>query len=213
MIAVHNLYFLPPAASFSSFMHAEEILFEACEHYQKRSYRNRYAINTSQGKLLLSIPLAKGKNEHCPVRDVRIAYDEDWTKNHLHTIRTAYGKTPYFEHYFSAFEALLNRKEQFLFDLQHAAIEWSFKMLRLNIPYHFTQSYVVAYPSDVADNRTQSKHTDHQPDQTTSPSYPQPWQEKHGFVDGLSILDTLFCCGPETMLYLQPYKINLEAQS
>ena len=32
------------------------------------------------------------------------------------------------------------------------------------------------------------------------PPYPQLFQERHGFLDGLSVLDGLFCLGPELPL-------------
>jgi len=157
-IAVHHLFFLAPVQFYCEYIQRSTVLFEACEHYQKRSHRNRYVLNSSQGRLELSIPLRKGKNQQCPIRDVQISYDEPWHVRHFQTIRSTYGKSAFFEYYGDGIEKILHKKHSFLFDLN---------------------SLPVPKP------------------------YAQPWQDKLGFVSELSILDVLFCCGPESAMVLR----------
>ncbi len=198
-------FFLPPVQVYAHSITSNLLTIEVCDHYQKRTCRNRYWINSSQGPLCLSIPLRKGKNQQCPMRDVQIAYDENWNVRHLQSVRSAYGKSAYFEHYFPAFERLLSKRNDFLIDLNKAALEWSLKAIGLRIDLQETTSYLAEYPENVRDLRelavqnptTSTVHAA----QPTIP-YAQPWEEKFGFIDGLSILDVLFCCGPESLTIL-----------
>lgn len=57
------------------FKHAldKKIIIEAHEHYQKRSWRNRYYIGSNQGAVSMSIPLNK-ENKSMPIQEVNISH-------------------------------------------------------------------------------------------------------------------------------------------
>jgi len=99
-----------PVSFFTKYKLSEKVWIEMHENYQKRSWRNRYQILSSQGPEMMSIPLVKGKNEKQPVSEVRIAYDEPWVTRQLQTLRSAYGKSPYFEDIFPDIERILHKK-------------------------------------------------------------------------------------------------------
>ena len=61
---------------------AEILELEQKENYNKSSYRNRMEIATSNGKLVLSIPLKKGKHQGQPIRDVQIDNHYHWKSQH-----------------------------------------------------------------------------------------------------------------------------------
>src|ERR1043165_2589546 len=72
---------------------------ERYEHYQKLSYRNRCYIAGPNGTILLSVPLAKGKNQRTVMKDVRISNEENWQSQHWKTLVSAYRRSPWFEYY------------------------------------------------------------------------------------------------------------------
>jgi hypothetical protein len=152
---------------------------EACEHYQKGSFRNRCHIAGPNGVQRLSIPLVKGKHNQMPIKEVRIAYDEPWQVRHWRSIRTAYGNAPYFEHYADDLAPHYEKHYTFLFDL-------NLELLRLVLQQKLgwqgeivlSTSYI---PADLPKDLPQQ--------------YPQVFEDKHGFLPDLSILDLLFCCG------------------
>ena len=99
-----------PIGIFAHYLNKDEIIVEKHENYQKRSFRNRYDILTTNGVLRLTIPLCKGKNNKMPITEVKLAYDDNWVDIHLQTIRSAYGKSPYFEFYFDDLEKIFARR-------------------------------------------------------------------------------------------------------
>lgn len=190
-----------PVFLYSLFTAADEIIIEQHENYQKRSFRNRYTLLTANGPVTMSIPLQKGKNQQMPVRDVRVAYDSHWISKHLQCIRSAYGRSPYFDHYFDKIAELLNKRHIFLFDLNMETFLWVLKQLHLDINVRITDRYQKEY-DDLSDFRSFN------PDDISCPvKYTQVWEEKFNFTPNLSVLDLLFCTGPEAPGILVKMKI------
>jgi hypothetical protein len=178
---------LGPISNWSLYTQSENLYIEKHEHYQKRSSRNRYTILTSQGPLSLTVPLRKGKNNQKPITDVQIAYDEPWIENHCHTIRSAYGKSAFFEYYYPEYKSILERKYTYLFELNNAFLLWALAKTKLNIKVFNTTDYIKD-ANGFQDFR--NKKVSHK-----IVPYPQVWEEKLDFVSNLSILDLLFCQG------------------
>jgi hypothetical protein len=187
---------LAPIATYHHMLGAQITYIEACENYQKRSTRNKYDILTAQGRHTLHIPLRKGKHQQLPIREVRIAYDEPWIKLHQSAIRSAYGKSPFFEYYYDEWAAILDREYESLFDLNTALRDWTMAKLKTKIEISETTTYD-RDPSPIVDLRGRSVVDDirYRP-------YVQVWQEKFGFVENLSILDLLLCMGPQALSYI-----------
>ncbi len=164
-----------------------------CENYQKRSQRNRYDIVTSHGKMTLTIPLQKGKNQQMPISDVLIAYDEDWIDKHLHAIKSAYGRSPFFEYYFDDLAVIFQKKVSHLTQLNHTLHLWFIAKTKLDVTVEQTQTYIKQYENGL-DLRGNSPVLS----PTNKVTYVQVWQEKFGFIPNMSILDLLFCEGPNT---------------
>ena len=175
--------YLPPVAWFVVIRDATEFALEAHENYQKGGWRNRCRIAGPNGVQLLSIPLEKGKHQQTPIRDVRISYAENWQKVHWRSIRTAYGNAPYFEHYEEDLARFFQTKADFLFDFNLGLIQFLLKKTGWIGSVIFTSGY-----------QGQSEL----PEFTTK-SYPQVFEDRHGFLPGLSMLDALLCCGPALM--------------
>ncbi|MBC7883975.1 MAG: WbqC family protein [Saprospiraceae bacterium] len=196
-IILHETQIFGPVDIYAAYTKADILLIEKHEHYQKRSFRNRYDILTANGRQTLSVPLSKGKNAGIYITDVTISYDENWIVQHLQSIRSAYGKSPYFEFYFQDLEKLLLKKHKFLFDLNLESLEFTLKKLKLHVTLEYTNSYQKTY-SDTIDlrkttwNQTESRN-----------KYTQVWAEKFEFVPNLSILDLLFCEGPHSVQVLK----------
>ena len=109
-----EVQYFPPIEYFKQLFQFPHVVIEAHENYQKGSYRNRCHIANSTGIQVLSVPLRKGKNAKQPIREVAIAYDMDWQKQHWQSIRTAYGSAPFWEHYASQLEPLFFKKYDYL---------------------------------------------------------------------------------------------------
>ena len=185
-----------PVSSYMLYQQSQLLKIEQYENYQKRSYRNRYTILSTNGPITLSIPLCKGKNQKTTITDVTIAYDEPWVDIHLQTIKSAYGRSPFFDFYYPDIEVILQKKHTHLFQLNTQCLTYLIKKLRLEVTIGYTDSYNKEY-SEYKDIRNVDLQKD-----INFKKYAQVWNEKYVFTPNLSILDLLFCTGPEAATVL-----------
>ena len=121
-VLIESMLF-PPIPAIGAIVKHSAFIFEACENYQKRSFRNRFYIAGPNGIELCSIPLLKGKHQKQLIKDVQIAYYEDWHVGLLRQIQACYGSAPYFDFLFPELEHLFTRKYDLLFDLNLKSME------------------------------------------------------------------------------------------
>lgn len=204
--ALLSIHYLPCIQYFTKFLLHEIVWIEQQEHYQKRSYRNRTLIAAANGTLRLSIPLQKGKHQQQHIQDVRIAYDENWPQQHWQSIRSAYGNAPFFEHYEEDLYSFFSQKHSFLVDFNLNILRTLLKLIGLPENFKLTEQYQTkpTFPMkdyrDILSPKTYPAETD---PYFKNVKYVQVFEEKHGFLPNLSILDALFCKGPETLILLE----------
>lgn len=193
---VSELHYLPSVAFFAAIQDASVLMVERCEHFEKQSYRNRCYINTPHGTITMVIPLT-GKHGKTRIDEVRIDYGQKWLNNHWRTISSSYGKAPFFEYYADDLHGVLNRRHEFLYDLNLELLTMCLRWLRREIGIRETLSYEKEYPTDIYDirNRIHPKDTAY----INRIYQPIPYYQVFGnsFADNLSIVDLVFCCGPE----------------
>jgi hypothetical protein len=184
------LPYIPPVLWLKAVQPYSSVALEACENYSKGSWRNRCAIAGPNGMQLLSVPLAKGKNQQKPIREVEISYEIPWQRQHWRSIQTAYGNAPFFEHYRDDLLPFFEKQPRFLFDLNLEWLAFFQKKWKWNLNIQPTQQF---FPPD-----TWPDGPDHRltwPD-IAPERYPQVFSERHGFISNLSALDALMCVGP-----------------
>ena len=204
--AVIEAHYLPSIQYFSKLAHYPMVWIEQHEHYEKRSYRNRCHIAGSNGLIRLSIPLLKGKNQQQNIQDTQIAFHEPWMSQHWSSIQSAYGNAPFFEYYAEALGSLYQQPIHSLFQWNLKLLELLLRFIPLETTIQLTETYQKVIPEPIADlrNTIQPKSTHQKVDHHFHPvAYPQVFSEKHGFSPNLSILDLLFCTGPQAILYLE----------
>jgi hypothetical protein len=182
------------------------VCIEQFENYRKGSFRNRTSIATANGVLALSIPLAKGKHQQTSIKAVEIDNSLNWQLQHWRSIKTAYGNSPYFEYYGEDIKALYEKKYDLLFDFCLEAHNLMLELLNLPAELTFTESFQKVVDSQYIDARNAilPKNYTKMLDIHFNPiAYPQVFEDRHGFLPNLSILDLLFCAGPEAISYLQ----------
>ncbi|HMR17857.1 MAG TPA: WbqC family protein [Sphingobacterium sp.] len=177
-----------------------EILLEKYEHYPKQTYRNRARIATANGVLDLTLPIQHGRKEHVPMKDVRINYDHDWQRLHWLSIQTAYRSSAYFEYYEEDFAFFFEKKEEFLMDYNVAQLDLLLKILKINVPVSFTDRYEKQY-TDTTDYRD-SIHPKKASVYENPKPYYQVFEDRHGFIADLSIIDLIFNQGPQSRSFL-----------
>jgi hypothetical protein len=177
-------------------------MLEVNEHFVKQTSRNRCYILTAQGKDALSVPLTN-KHGKTLIRDVRIDYSQKWMNNHWRTIQSAYGKAPFFEHYAGDLHGVLYSRVEFLCELNLNLLTMCLKWLRWEKEISETLAYQKQYLTRLSDLRSCIN-----PKETASiakfyKAIPYLQVFGNAFAENLSIIDLIFCCGPEASRILR----------
>ncbi|MBP7183899.1 MAG: WbqC family protein [Saprospiraceae bacterium] len=193
-------HYLPSIAFFALAQYYGNLTLEAKENFRKGSYRNRCEIMSSNGKMALSVPLEKGKNENMPITDVKISYDSPWQHQHWMSLQSAYGKSPFWEHYSPYFFPVFHKKYEYLFDLNQNLILIILKLLKSDIQINCSTHWKKNIDeSGIFDGR--NLITPKQP-MLFNQTYQQVFSNKYEFNSNLSIFDLLMCEGQYAKLYL-----------
>lgn len=201
---IHLSYF-PNVAQVAAILQGNGLVIEAQDTYLKQTYRNRTCIYGTNGKLQLNIPVIHSQNNRQLYKDVLMKFEEPWQKTHLKSLESAYRKSPFFEYYIDDISVLFELREHNLFNFNLACLQVIFECLQLPLNYNLTETFehqhlglddfrsLVYCKKEVAQE---------------FPTYIQVFDEKHGFLENLSILDLLFNEGPAAVNYLETLNIN-----
>ncbi len=202
-ILLHPAYF-PNISHFVGIANAETIQFEIEDNYQKQTYRNRTTIYAANGALILSIPVVFTQKKRQKFREVKIANNTNWQSLHWKSLQSAYRTSPFFEFYEDDLQPLFTQKENYLLDFNFKCIDIIFDCLQLDITFTKTESY-----QKTAKNKRDLRHLANtkQEQQQIFSNYIQVFNNKHGFLNNLSILDLLFNEGTNALSYLHSQKL------
>lgn len=196
-----ELHYLPTVEYFKQVISHDVIHLEACENYQKQTYRNRCEVLTSNKVSTLAIPVKAKKRL---ISTVEIDYNQSWLNDHWRTIVSAYNNSPYFEHYEYLFHDLFFKKHRYLIELNQELFSLCLKLLQIDKEVVLTTDYHKEVVNSMDDFR-EKIHPKKEIISSTYFSYHQNFGEK--FEPNLSIIDLLFCEGNNA---LQVLKQSLE---
>lgn len=176
-------------------------LIEGAENYIKQSYRNRCQIAATNGVQTLSIPIENSGRTF--IKDIKISNHGDWQRIHWNSITSAYNSSPFFEYYADDIQPFFEKKERWLFDMNEQIRQTICNLISINPTVIITTEYKKDYNFYDYRNTIQPKSPiiDKIEEKIIKPYY-QVFNNKHGFLKNLSILDLLFNMGPESVLYL-----------
>lgn len=214
--------FMPPVSYFAAI--AEEftlsygrvvslvparLRLEACENYQKQSYRNRCRIYAAGGVESLTLPVVhEGGTSSLPIREIRVDWSRDWLPRMERAIVSAYESSPYFEYYRDSLFDILESRPEKLFDLNIRLIHYFLGKIGISADIDFSTEY--ERPGETAPGIRDLRGIIHpkRPSilQTEKP-YWQVFAAKYGFKSDLSVMDLLFNEGPDSISYLKNFKI------
>ncbi|MBN7817118.1 WbqC family protein [Algoriphagus pacificus] len=189
-----DLHFLPCLEFFSCIADADEIVVSPLEMYQRQSYLNRCRIRLANKVETLSVPI-QGRRPRLPLSKVRVDYTQNWQKIHLRGIQSAYGKAPFFEFYFPYLSPVYEQKHACLWDLNFEMLTICLKLLR----YTGKLTVVDAIENEEVDLdiRGQIGPSVHFSERNYYQEVPYTQLFGLDFEPNLSVLDILFCTGPE----------------
>ena len=197
-ILIHPSYF-PSISHYIAMIQANTVTFEMEDNFQKQTNRNRMYIYSPNGVQLLNIPIKHAVERHQKYKDVRIENDFGWQKNHFKSLEAAYRTSPFFEYFEDDFRPLFEKKQEFLMDLNMEIFELVNHSLGINIQTEKTTEFFHE-ASSYNDFRSLING---KKDTTQLEEYTQVFNEKHGFLNNLSLLDLLFNEGRYAVDYLK----------
>ena len=97
------------------------VFLEACETYQKQSYRNRCYILAGDGVQMLQVPVVHA--ETMRIAEVRVDYSTPWLVRTQRSLDAAYYTSAYYEYYRDELFAVMDRRPALLWD-------WNLSLIR-----------------------------------------------------------------------------------
>lgn len=193
-----------PIIQYVALANAKDIVFEVEDNYQKQTYRSRYYIYGANGKQMLNVPIIHLKSAgKTKTKDIQIDYSFSWQKLHVKTLDSAYSSSPFYEFYKDDIIPAIQKKHKYLLDLNFETITVLNACLDLDFSLQKTKEFQLNI-ENVKDYRNLSIAKGKSG--YSLKKYTQVFDDKHGYISNLSILDLLFNEGTNALIYLEEHK-------
>jgi len=198
MVPVLTIAWFPPTEYFALLAKYSSVYIEACEHYQKQSYRNRCRIYAADGPQLLNFPVRHREGTfNLPIREIEVDYSTPWVEKAERCIETAYRSSAFFEYYRDELFAILDAHPATLWELDMRIIRFFLDKIGLRTELVPTTEFAAEHV-DIHPKRPNAILQENGLDRP----YYQVFADRHGFVPNLSVMDLLFNEGPASIDYL-----------
>ncbi|APZ46607.1 hypothetical protein BW723_10015 [Polaribacter reichenbachii] len=191
--------YFSPISQYAELVKADDVVFEVEDNFQKQSYRNRCYIYNSSGKQLLTIPVKHQiKDGRKKTKDTLVENNVPWQDQHFKSLKIAYRTSPFFDFLEDDIAPIFNKKYKYLQDLNIDTYLFITDALQLNSDFILTKEYQT---ENITNDFRFLADKKHQPKKLIE-RYIQMFDDKHGFIPNLSILDLLFMEGPNAISFL-----------
>lgn len=197
--ALLSTTYFGPVQWYQKLYRYESVCIDHQETFQKQTYRNRCLIATTQGIQALTVPVVHDASN--VISDIRISDHGNWRHLHWQALQTAYGDSPFFEYYEDDLRPFFTEHRwERLIDYNESICQKMCELLDIQPHFLPLTSDLSPLTSDLRQG-INPKHPFEDTDFQPRPYY-QVYQQKHGFLPNLSILDLLFNMGSESIFYL-----------
>lgn len=192
--------YLAPVQYYSKLLNRKTVI-EQYDSYMKQTYRNRCRVLTGNGVENLTIPVVRPNGNNTLVKDVKLDNSRKWQLQHWRTLMVAYNNTPFFEFYADEFLPFYTSAYHYLIDFNDGLQQVVIQALSMETDYSYSDVYLESKKHDYRDRiHPKKKYPD---PEFKEVEYYQVFGGRFGFIPGLSIVDLLFNCGPESLLVLK----------
>lgn len=187
-------HYLPNLEFFAVIFPYDEIVLDVHSHFVKQSWRSRSVVASANGPLMLIVP-ATQKGNRTPLHEVITAEDSRWRLNHWRTIESAYRNAPFYEYYSDDIKKIILGPEISLHQLNRTILSICLTWLGWKKKITLSASYIENFEGiDLRDHLDAKTSFEKRPY-----LLPIPYRQVFGnaFAANLSLLDLVFCTGPE----------------
>ena len=171
---------------------SKTFVFEICDSYQKQTYRNRCYIYGANGKLSLNIPVHYSQKNRKNTKEVKIENSSKWQSIHWKSIESAYRTSPFFEFYEDELNNAFTKTNKWLMDYNFECMA----VINQCLDFEFSYSTSQYFEKEGTKNDYRSLVNIKKSSVIETAPYIQVFENKHGYLPNLSILDLLFNLGP-----------------
>jgi len=180
------------------------VWLEACENYQKQSYRNRCYILAGDGVQMLQVPVVHG--DSWAITDVKVDYSTPWIVRTERALDTAYETSAYYSYYRDELFSLLEAQPATLWELNLSTIR--FLLEKTGVACELSPTAGFIGPDLEADDFRFAIHPKREDTVLANLGLDRPYYQVFrdcmgGFTPKLSCLDLLFNEGPDSILWLK----------
>ena len=180
------------------------VYIEACENYQKQSWRNRCRILAADGPAYLNFPIVHEGSHELPITEIKVDYSTPWVLKTKRAIASAYESSAFFDYYKDDLFSILDSHPETLFELDMRIIRFFLDKTGIAADLRLTDTF---QPSSGVDDYREVLHPKRPntvlKDLGLEKPYFQVFARKYGFTSDLSIMDLLFNEGPDSICYLK----------
>jgi hypothetical protein len=232
-VAVLQSNYLPWRGYFDLIHDADVFVFYDDVQYTVNDWRNRNRVKTANGVVWLTIPV--GNQNDRRICDVELP-DRSWQRKHWMTIEQSYRKAPHFARYEAFFRDVYGRTWTSLSMLNQTLIKSiASDLLGITTEFRDSRDFVLQHSkSDRLLSLLQQLGADRyisgpaakayidlpayekagiQVKWKNYDTYPEYAQLHGDFVDNVSIVDTLMCCGEGAGEYIWGYRSAQETHA
>ncbi|HIO59965.1 MAG TPA: hypothetical protein EYN28_07305 [Flavobacteriales bacterium] len=190
----------------------KEVVIDVHENFVKQTLRNRIALTDAHGNKFITLPVHR-RNAHSRFIADIVFTDSMNHKVVMRNIRTAYGAAPFYDHFAESLGVFLEKygnpgKSLLEFNLE--SLKWVEFELGLNLSNLATSDTYIKASSKADDFRIKGAFSN---DKWNYERYPQVFEDRNGFIGGLSILDALFHGGPEAEIWWNKKVVRLSSRN
>jgi hypothetical protein len=233
-IAIVQSNYIPWKGYFDLIASVDEFVLYDDMQYTRRDWRNRNQIKTPQGVQWLTVPVKVKGKYHQTIRETELD-GTDWAAQHWKSLSQNYRRAPHFARYAPELEALyLGVAYTHLSALNLALLQWVNTQLEIRTRISSSSDYrldgdrsekllhvcLQAGATEYVSGPSARDYLDENlfreagvgvqwfayPDY---PAYPQLWGD---FTHGVTVLDLLFNCGPESRRHALHHALQRASQ-
>jgi hypothetical protein len=225
IVAAHQPHYLPWLGYLHKLACCDLFVVMDDLQYEAQNFQNRNRVKVNNGALWLTVPLVRGSQTEriCDKRiDNSVEGKQNWQRRSWETLRTHYGRAPYFNLYAPVLEEIYTRRWDKLLDLDLYILRVMMDWFELRKPVVLASSLELTGQKTerIVDLCQKVKARTYLSGKGGSKGYLElsqfdragihlAWQEfAHpeypqrypgiGFVSHLAALDLIFNCGPES---------------
>jgi len=144
MVSANRPYFAPYTGFFAKALRSDVmVILDTVQFPRGTTWITRNRFKNEQGTLWLTVPVWKKGLGLQRIHEVRICHERPWAQKHLKSLKTAYGKAPFFEDHLPFLEDLFGREFDKLVPFNRCIIDYLLTCLNIPTPLVFLSDLAI----------------------------------------------------------------------